>query len=268
MVSILSYENYRDFLKDWIRDHPRGGHGVKQRLAERLGVSSTLISFVLSGKKKLTLEQASDLADHMKLRDLENEYLFLLVEIDRAGTHRLRAKLEKKLEHLKKQGHKITHRVVKDRELTEEVKAVFYSNWLNTGLRNLLATGNFRTPREIAERLMVGEDLVAAAIQFMLEQKLVVEDDGVLRTGPTYTHLEGDSPFVDRHRQNWHIRGFVEMERRRPEDLFYSSPMSMSRSDVHKVKSLLLKVIDETLAIMRPSPSEEAVCLNIDWFKY
>ena len=268
MVTIYDFSNYREYLATWIASQSKGGRGIKMQISKALKVSTTLTSFIFAGTKTLTLEQASNLADFIGLNDPETDFLFLLVELERAGTHSLRLKLERRLKVIAEQSKKVSSRVKKDLTLSDQQKAIYYSSWIFTGIRNLVATGEYRDAKSISERLNIPQGVVAKALQFLIENKLCIQDGVTLRPGPTYTHVDSDSPFVNKHRQNWRLRGFSMMEQKKESDLFYSSPMSLSRADAEKIRSILLGDIQKAVEIMRPSPSEEVFCLNIDWFEY
>ena len=52
------------------------------------------------------------------------------------------------------------------------------------------------------------------------------------------------------------------------QDLFFTSPMALSRKDMATVKEMLSTTIDKVISYVEPSPSEDVACLNIDFFKY
>lgn len=269
MVSIFDFNSYREYLAAWIQAQPNKGRGIKGQLARTLNVSPTLISFVLNGSKLLTLEQASDLADFIGLNETECDYLLILVEFERAGHHRLRQKLARKINSAQEKAKKISSRVKKDMDLTDEQKTIYYSSWIYTGIRNLVAIGEFKDAGSIAKRLSLPLALVHKAIQFLLENGLCVERNGVLTLGPAlYTHTDADSPHANKHRQNWRLFGLNVMDQKRESDLFYTCPMSLSDKDVQKIRGLILSYVQEILNIMKPSRSEKVCCLNIDWFEY
>ena len=268
MPSIYEFRSYHEYLSGWIAGQPNKGRGLKSQMALKLGVSSTLISFILSGRNPLTLEQASDIADFVGLNESETDYLFLLVEFERAGTHRLKTKLERRMTAAQIQSKKVTKRLKKDVKLSDELKAIYYSSWSYTGIRNLVATGEYKDAASLARRLNTPLSTVNRTLQFLIENRLCIERDGHLATGPTYTHVDSDSPFVNKHRQNWRLRGFTMMEQKNEADLFYVSPMSISIADAEKVRAMILQMIQDVVEVMRPSPSEKVCCLNIDWFEY
>ncbi len=95
MISIYDYSDYRKFLNAWIDRQSKTMKGLKGKLAVTSGVSSTLISLILKGDKHLSLEQASDISDFIGLDEKETEYFFLLVELGKAGSFKLKQKLKK-----------------------------------------------------------------------------------------------------------------------------------------------------------------------------
>ncbi len=269
MPSIFEYGNYFQYLNDWILSQPRGGHGVRGKIARHLRVSPTMMSFFLSGAKVPSLEQASDLGDFLGLQEAETAYFFLLVEIAQtAGHSRLQAKLEKRLAFLRKESRKIAERVQKDLVLSDTQRATYYSSWVYTAIRNLSATPQAKDPQSLALRLQLPPATVNQVIQFLIDAKLCEQRDGTLVPGPAYTHIESDSPLVAKHHQNWRIKGFTAMDRKAESDFFYTCPMSLSATDAEILRQRLLSFVQDFLRVVRPSPSETVRCLNMDWFEY
>lgn len=269
MQAIFEFSNYREYLNEWIESQGSRSYGLKGRLAEALNVSSSLISQVLSGKKTLTPEQASDLCDHLGLNALEADYLHLLIEFDRAGSHKYKAKLQAKINLLQTQAKQIGKRVPRHKELTDEQKAIYYSSWLYTGIRNLTATPSTQHPEDIARHLHLETSVVSRVLRFLIDNGLCIEtENGGVTYGPASTHVDSDSPFVNKHHQNWRFQAIGKMEMRKEEDLFFTSPMSLSVEAAEEIRRLLPSFIQNVMKIAGPSESEIVACLNIDWFRY
>lgn len=268
MVAVFDFTDFRKYLIAWIDEHGERGYGLKGRLAEAMRVSSSLVSQILKGEKALTPDQASDLCDFIGLNDIESEYLHLLVDLDRAGNPKFREKLKRKILHLQEQSKKIGKRVPRHKELTDEQKAIYYSSWLYTGIRNLTAVSGFQSPASIAEHLKLEPAVVHRVIHFLIENGLCKEVPGGVTYGPASLHVDKDSPFVNKHHQNWRFQSIQKMERRLDEDLFFTGPMSLSVAASDEIRSLLPNFIQSVMKIAGPSDSETTACLNIDWFKY
>lgn len=266
IISVFDYSDYRVFLNTWIdSQHKRG---IKGHFSKALGISSTMVSLILKGEKQLSLEQAAEAIDYLGLKEKEADYFFLLVELGKAGTHKLRQKLKHKINESQKEAKQISKRLRKDLELTEEQKAIYYSSWVFTGIRNLSALEQFSDTSRIAERLNIPVALASKTLDFLISNGLCKFENGKLSYGPAYTHVASDSPFVIKHHQNWRVRGFQNMELNEDKNLFYTCPMSLSKEAADQVRSQLLKAIQEIWKTVEPSKSEEVYCFNIDWFKY
>lgn len=58
-----------------------------------------------------------------------------------------------------------------------------------------------------------------------------------------------------------------KMDTREETELFFTSPMSLAKKDIEKIREVLAKAIQNSLEICKNSPAEEVVCLNIDFFQ-
>lgn len=269
MTNIFEYDNYRSYLQGWIASQGKESYGIKGKIASALRISSSLLSQILKSEKSLTPDQTSDLCDFLALNDLESEYLHALVDFDRAANVKYRNKLQKKIQQLKKQSLKIGKRVPHDKELTEEQKAIYYSSWLYTGVRNLAALKNMNTALGMANHLGLEPQLVQKALHFLLENGFCKElENGGITYGPAMIHIDKESPFVNMHHRNWRQRALHQMESRRDEDIFYTSPLSLSEAAAEEIRSMIPHFIQSIIKISGPSESEKVVCMNIDWFGY
>ncbi len=268
MTAIFDFTNYRQYLHDWIESQGARAYGLKGRMAEALGISSSLVSQILKGDKTLTPDQTSDLCDFLGLSDFEADYLHLLVESDRAGNVRYREKLSRKIANLQQQSQRIGKRVPRDKELNDEQKAIYYSSWLYTGIRNLTAVPGLDQADAIAAHLNLELSVVNRVLRFLLENGLCREEGGKISYGPASTHVDRESPFVNKHHQNWRFQAINLMERKRESDVYFTSPMSLSKGAAAEIKKLLPTFIQNVMKISGPSPSEITACLNMDWFEY
>lgn len=267
MLSIYDFNDYRKYLKAWIQHQPLKGHGLKGKMARAAGVSSTLISLILKGEKQFSQEQALEISEFIGHTEQECDYLLLLLEKDRAGSHKLKQKIQKKIHKAQAEAQKISAHVPKDVELSEEAKAIYYSDWLYTAIRNLVAIGDYNDIRAISQRLNVPDHLVSTSLDFLFEHALCRLEKRKIVVGPAHTHLDKSSRLVQRHHQNWRLKGFERMSQSIDSDLFCTAPMSLSAEAADEIRKLLPKLIESVLKIMRPSPSEKLYCFNMDWFE-
>lgn len=267
MLSVFEFENYREFIKAWISTQ-ESSHGLKSELAAAMGISSSFMSQVLKGDKSLTPEQAGELAERFGFTEAETDFWFLLIDLDRAGTVKLRSRLGRKIRQGREQAKSLSKRSLKDTELSDETKGVFYSSWLYSGIRNMAALPDVNDVPEIARRLNLPAATISKVVGFLVDHGLCRMDDGRLTYGPAHTFVNRDSPHVVKHHLNWRLQAARAMERDRDSDLFFTGPMSLSRETVDEIRKYLPQVIQEIYKKIGPSPSEQVACLNIDWFDY
>lgn len=268
MTSIFEFSNYRSYLDSWIENLGDKAFGAKGKMARHMGISSSLFSQIMKEDKELTPDQASDLIDFLGLNELESDYFALLVEHSRAGNPRYRIRLKTKMDKLKSEATKVSRRVQRSTELTDTQRAVLYSSWIYSGILNLIAVPSFSNANSLANHLKIDEAQVRRALQFLIEHGLCKDEGGHLTYGPASTHVDADSPFVNKHHQNWRIKGLQTMESKNPSHLFFTAPMSLSIQAADEIRANILQFIQSTMTIVGPSPSEKVTCLNIDWFEY
>lgn len=268
MPNLFEFVSYRDYLSAWIAAQGNQSYGLKGKVAQALSISSSLFSQILKGEKSLTSDQTSDLVDHLGFNEIESDYFHLLVDFDRAGNARFKAKLEKKIKALQEQSRKIGKRVPRHKELTDEQRATYYSSWLYTGIRNMTAIPEVNHASHIAEHLKIEPQVVQKILRFLLENGLCREEGGKVTYGPASTHIDRESPFVNQHHQNWRLQAIHSMERRNEKDLFFTSPMSLSKAAANEIHKMIPHFIQNVMKVSGPSDSEIVACMNIDWFLY
>jgi uncharacterized protein (TIGR02147 family) len=266
MISVFEYTNYRSYISDRLQQMPKKGYGQARNLSSFLKVHTTLVSQVLKGLKSFTLEQASLASEFLGLNDMETEYFLLLVQMDRAGNESLRKNLKRQIERLREKSSELINRLKSDRVLTEERRAIFYSDWTYSAIRQLTAIPGFQSLDAISQYLRLPNRKTKDAIEFLLEVGLCVEERGKIKIGPSSTHLESTSPWVRSHHINWRQKAIESMTNDEPAKLHYTCPLTISKEDALRIREKITKLLEEFDEVLVPSPSEQLRCLNIDWF--
>src|SRR5688572_28146267 len=101
MNKVFEYDHYRAYLTDWIGSQPNGGRGQRAALAKALQSPISHISQVLKGISNLTLEQSEEVNHYLGHNAMESEYFLLLVQMARAGTPKLRQRLNQQFEQIR-----------------------------------------------------------------------------------------------------------------------------------------------------------------------
>jgi uncharacterized protein (TIGR02147 family) len=263
--TIFDYQSYKQCVNDWVRTQPSEGHGQFRRMAEYLSVHSVIMSQVFRGDRDLTPEQAIGIASFIGLGETERDYFLLLVQHARAGSVDLKNVLEKQMVAAKRHASALKNRV-KHEALDEVAKATFYSHWYYSAIRLGVSIPEMSSVNAITSELELDRELVANAIQFLLENGLIVQKNGRLNIGTPVTHVGHDSPFVSRHHTNWRVKGLQSLERVSESDLHYTGPMALSEAAAQSIRNELIKMIEYATKTASNSRSEILQCLNVDWF--
>ncbi len=268
-IQVFDYQDYKKYINDWASQLPKAGHGFYRKMAMQLNVSTTLLSQIFKGDKQISLELAHNISGYLGMNDKEAEFFILLVEFEKAGSHGLKELFLKKIKSTQKELKDLSRRIEKDIEITDLTKSIYYSDWLYTGVRNLIAIDRYSNINQLAEYLNLPIQKLRAVIDFLAENNFcILQKNGHLKVGPQKTFISKDSPWVNQHHQNWRVKAMAQMPINKNENLFYTGPMSLSHDVAFKIKDEISKFIDQLYKEVGPSKSETVRCLNIDWFEY
>jgi uncharacterized protein (TIGR02147 family) len=265
-MSVFQHTDYKESVLAILDSMPKKGYGQFRKIAQHLNINSVIVSQIFKGDRDLTEEQAFDLADYFGFTDLETKYFLLMVQVQRAGTQRLKQHLKKEMSEIKEKAQDLKNRVSREKILTDEAKSIFYSHWYYSGIRLLTSIPSFDNADSIAEKLKLPRSTVVRTLEFLKEYQLVIEEKDKFKMGPRTTHLESTSPHIARHHANWRMQGISKMDSIQPNELFYSGPMALSEEAADWVRAQLVDLIQKVVVKVSDSESERLACLNIDWF--
>ncbi|MCB0362892.1 MAG: TIGR02147 family protein, partial [Bdellovibrionales bacterium] len=100
-MDVFEFKDYKEFINRTIEAMPKKGYGTYRKIAHHLSINSVMVSQIFKGDRHLTSEQAHRISEFFGLNELATDYFILLVQIQRAGTHTYKSRLEKKLEELR-----------------------------------------------------------------------------------------------------------------------------------------------------------------------
>ncbi len=266
-MSLFQYLNYRKYLRDYIHSLNKKGRGELTKIAAHLGVNTTLLSQVLSGSRDFSLEQTISLCAYLDLTDLETDYFSTLVQLERAGTEQLRNYLKKKLENLRKEGLKLSRRILHEKTLDDVSRAHFYASWIYSAIHLFTSTQeNGVSLEEISNRFRLSRAKVIEAMQFLINAGLCDEINNKFRMKVQSTFIEKGSPFLSRHHANWRMKSIQKSESIADTEMIYTSQVSLSRRDFDHIREGLSQFVKDAMKRVVDSPPEDLACLNIDWF--
>ncbi|MGE0174358.1 MAG: TIGR02147 family protein [Oligoflexales bacterium] len=265
MNSVFETKDYKRFVIDFIAEMPKKGRGEFLRIAESIRVHPTMVSQIFKGPKHLTLEQACLVAEYFGMNNAETDCFLTLVEYDRAGSAKLRKRLQARLEELRRKNLEIKNRILPpNKELTDSERAIFYSEWFYSAVRLLTSIDSYQDMNSISERLNLPRQTVGEVVKFLLETGLCVTEGHSVKMGPQRTHVPNDSPFFRAHLMNWRLFTMNKIGRQNKDDLFFTAPFTASKADIELIKEEVRGLIAGIAKKVDQSTSEDLVCFNVD----
>ena len=265
MGSIFDYTDYKKYLKDGLKQKPKGGHGFKSAMASAIHCQSAYISRVLNGGAHFSLEQAYALNGFLGHSEEEAEFFILLVSYARAGTQPLEKFFLRKINEILNRRLILKERFKIKMKLSFEDQAKYYSSWHFAAIHILLSIPQFQTKQVIAEYLRLPSSKVSEALNFLIQSRLVIREGERFKIGKNRIHLGSDSPLIAKHHLNWRLKAIQNIENEE-EDLHYSSIVSISKDDLYKIKTNLIKTIEEFNDTVKKSKEEKLQCFTLDFF--
>jgi len=265
---LFEYENYREFVRDYIKTLPRSGHGQFRQLADVLRTTTVTISQIFSGKLNLSTDQALELCLHFGFKDIEIKYFVSLVQMNNSSHYRAKAFFKAELESIRKETENIEKVIPKAKRIDEKVAIQFYSDWIYSAVRLLTSIEKHQTLNGISEYLKLPKPRIREILDFLIENGLVVEDQkGNLQHNVASTHLPASSPWVKARQISWRIKATEFMDSKQyPENIFYTGPCSIDRKNFDGFRKELIRLIEKFVKLAEASTPTDLACLNIDWF--
>jgi len=266
MISLYQYDDYKKYFNDWVNQQPNNGHGEYRRLALALNVSTTLVSQIFKGDKDLSLEMACELSEYLHHNEDESEYFIILVEQSKAGSIKLKQKFTKQIKQRQNEAKKLEVRLKKDHVLNDEARQVYYSHWLYAAIRILVDIPDINSAEQISQKLSVPKNQVIKCLDFLIKHKIVVQKNNQLALGSAHIYNPPSDPLSNRNHMNWRQLGMNKMINHEHDQFFYTGVYALSEEAADEIRKRLPQFIEDVLKTVKPSPSETARCLSIDYF--
>jgi len=266
MKSIFDFDDYKAFLKAFEKARKSFERGFRSKFAEHLGCQSGYISHVLNGDAQLSLEQTMRASAFLNLNERERKYFLLLVEYARAGTKELRDHFKSELSNYREEFLNIKSRVGDSRELTESEQSIYYSSWQYLAVHVLSSLPDYNDVNSLAQALSIPVQTTSQILLFLVQAGIIKEEKGTLRPGLTQVHLNRESPLIRQHHTNWRIAAIQSFANDTKTDIHYSTVSTLSEKDAEILRSQMVKLIENYVETVKPSPEEVMYGFNLDFY--
>lgn len=262
---LYQFRAYKDYLKSRVGPSTER-RGIKRAMASALNCQPTYVSQVLNGHAHFSLEQGEILADFFAFSESEKHFFLLLIQRDRAGTTRLQAYFDDQIDGLLAERMILTKRLGSEHTLSQDEQSQYYSSWHFAAIHMAVTIPNLREPSSISRALQIPMKRTLEVLEFLRKAGLVLRDGGHYHPGKSLIRLGKNSQHILKHHTNWRLRAVDSLEREVADELHYSAVISLSKSDVARLKNQFLEFISDTLKVVRASKEEKLFAFNLDFF--
>ena len=236
--NLYEFNSYKDYLKIYLELE----RGLRSRLAEHLGCQSGFISQVLNGDRHFSLEHTVEICQFLKFDENEEEYFFLLVNFERAGSEKLKDYYSEKIHKKRTARQRIP---VKLQEFSEVELATFYSNWIYFAIYDFLRCVKVKGEVELAELLNFPLSDVEKAFALLKRMNLLVFENKKFSTRKAHLSIGRDTPYLASVHRNFRLQAIQSLERRKAEDSHYSQHFVVSKEKAAWIQEKIALFIKE-----------------------
>lgn len=262
--SIYDHDDYKVFLGEAV---DLRGKGARSELARAVGCQSGYVTHVLNGTAHFSLEQGQKIANFLGLDEVQTDYLLSLLSYGRAGSDTLRSYFHKKLEALRSQNQVLKSRLKAQKSLSIEDQTVFYSSWHYGAFHVAVSLPGCETENGLSEWFGLPLKRVNEIVQFLERTGLITREEGKLKIGSSQIFVGSDSPLISKFHTNWRMKAIESFDHYTEKELHYSSVITVSQSDVKRIREMMVKTIEEIRAVIRESKDETCFSYALDLFE-
>lgn len=260
-MTVFDHNDYKNYLRENLV------HGGQKKFAKYLNCQPAFLSQVLNSKPHLSLEQGILATEYFEMTENESEFFLDCLMACRAGSEKLKNYFRTKMHRLKDRNRKIPVVIGKHEQLSNETKSKFYSSWKYALVHVLLAIPQENQVEFLIEKTGLTKKELFRILDFLKIHGLIMEKAGTYFPTKKRIHLDPNDDFIESHHKNFRLFTLQELEKINSDSLHFSSALALAKADVEKIKSILLKTIQQAEEVLRPSPEEAVRILNIDFFE-
>ncbi len=257
---MIGETNYKKYLKKVIAD---GKRGIVKLLAESAGCQRSYLSQALSTHVNLTADHLCGIASFLNLKEIELDYLLLLLEKEKTSSELYRRHINNKLEKIIQKNTRISKRIKNEKA---KVNKKYYSAWYYMAVHIATSINHLKSISDFANYLGLGKNTISKVLRDLEEWDLVHFTNNEWNYNSNKSlHLE-DLSFENRmNHLNWRNQGLS-----RPldssKDIHYTSVFSISQKDYSLLREQILTFIEAKRETVSESGAEELVSFCCDFF--
>lgn len=265
--SLFDFRDYKAYLKSYMTRLPSKGHGFRAEISKHLHVHSAYVTQVLNSGAHFSPEQAEDLNVLLNHNEQEGEFFLLLVQLARAGTARLKKRIQVQMDQLLQKRTNLKERVKIQKNLSSEDQLIYYSSWHYTAVHIMLTIPQFQFLDKISEALKLPRERVKRILDYLISVGLAEQSGSKFTPSTSHIYLGREAASISKHHTNWRMKAIESLDQDTTEDLHFSAALSLSEEDYTKIREDLAKKIQDSMERVKESKEEMLCAFNLDFFK-
>ena len=265
-MTIFEFTDYKKFVLHTIESNPELGRGSVKKIAESLRVHPSLISQILKGLKDFNPEQANDVATFLGLDEEATEYFLCLVEIERAGTAKLKTFLTNKRDRMIRLAKAVQDASDGDDFLKRKnVADRLYSYWYYSAIHLLSQIPKYQSVDAMAAYLKLPVPTIQEAVQVLSELGMIAVETGRVISGAS-SWADADQLHAKRFHMNWRLKAIDRLNIEGTHEDFVTLPVALSGADRERLREMILEFADKVRETADPAGADKLSVVTIDLF--
>lgn len=266
--SVYDSVTYREFVRLCLgKGSPTKRSGSVKNLAEYLKCHSTYISQVISEKSHLSNEQAISFCSYFRLNEEETEFFLNLVNRDRAGNAETRLHFERMIQRQLEERTNLKKRWKTTNTLELEPGLQYYETWIPQAVHILSQIDCYQNAENVASALKVDRRKIFDILKMLDTIGLIKFQDNKIKPIVDSIHLDKKSPLHAKFLANWRLKAIEDLSYGRdPNGINYSSVVSLSEAAQQKIKTIIIRHLEEARNLIVNSKSEKLCVYNLDFY--
>ncbi|MGZ3695539.1 MAG: TIGR02147 family protein [Bdellovibrionota bacterium] len=242
---LFEHHDYREFLRNTLSKKANGNESYSARaFSEKLGISTSFLSEIMSAKKNLSVDLAFKIAIKLNLTEAESQYFCMMVQLEQEKDPLFREELSRRLADLnpKRKSHDLSADLFRS-----------ISEWFHSAILELsYVAGPALSPELAVRALGISKIDAEAAFERLLRLELL-EKDAKGRITKSHNYVTSQSHVPSSALKEYHRQYLSKAS----DALIASTPQErMSSTDVMAFDSRQLDKVDRlsqefTAAVMK-----------------
>lgn len=271
-LKIYECSSLVNIIKAYIQEQKVLGNQITyQKLAFELRMQKSYLSKIIAGNACLNRDQAYLLSKKMKLNDSQQEYLFLLVDRERAGIGEYIDELDCKIKALHNKNTQSDSYLDKDINIISSSGMQMYYLYPEVQLFHLaLAIPHFQIhPEQLKDTFHISDSLYQKIINILIELHLIEVRKKIIILLKSNLHLPQDSFYFHQWQLQMKLKSMEWIKQIEQEDKYnFTASFTATENDKDKIRIEFMKFLKRVEVIVKKAESSNLYQINFDLFKW